>query len=429
MIKCGTVELQITPPLGLSIPGYFEDRRSVGIKDELYVKALVLDDGNTVVAIIVIDAVAIHQQDVIAIRERVRSQTGILWENIMVSATHIHTGPPVASTFKCIRDEEYVSILIKKSADAAVIAFKKMKPVKIGFNVGREESISFNRRFFMKDGSVRTNPGVNNPLIDKPTGPIDPDVCVMRIDDEQGKPQAFVTNFACHPDVVGGNEYSGDYPGELSNTLKKVYGQDIVSLFITGTCGNINHIDVTNKTFIGQDYYIKMGRVLAGEVIKTIEKIETSDNIKIKASLTCFKASTRELSEEMIKKAEDLMKLENADPIEKIFAEEIFVYLKKREKTLDVEVQAIKVGDLAIVGLPGEIFVEWGLKLKKSSPFKFNMLNTLANARCGYLPTLEAFSQGGYEPKTTRINQLVPEAVITMVNTVEELLLHIYEGK
>src|SRR5690554_5997301 len=133
-----------------------------------------------------------------------------------------------------------------------------MEPSKIGTGRGYVDNIAFNRRYFMKDGSVKTNPGVLNPNIDKPAGPIDPDVLVMKIEDMDGNILGAVVNFACHLDVVGGNEYCADYAGELSKTLKSFYGKDFITLFLTGLSGNINHINPNETIFRRNNHYKKM---------------------------------------------------------------------------------------------------------------------------------------------------------------------------
>lgn len=422
MIKCGMSEIPITPPLGLSIPGYFENRLSSGIKDELYAKAMVLDDGKNAAAFICLDAVAVYADQVRIIRERVSENTGIPFESIMVSATHIHTGLPVANSFKCLRDDAYVAFMLKKAADAAIISFNKRKPVRIGFGSGREDSISFNRRFFMKDGTVRTNPGFGNPDMVRPAGPIDPEVAVIRIDDLDGVPVGVVINFACHPDVVGGTEYSGDYPGELSRMLKKTLGNEIVSIFFNGTCGNINHLNAAGGVKPEAGHHIKMGRILAGEVLKVREKIKVKEDLEVRSSMGSIKSATRIVTSEDVEKAHEILASQTAPQIEKIYANEILVYSESVRSDEIVELQVITVGELAVAGLPGEVFVELGLDIKGRSPFKHNMISTNANARFGYIPTPEAFEQGGYEPRTTRVNRLEPGAGSKMVETVLEMM-------
>lgn len=434
MLKCGMSEVNITPPLGTEIPGYFHARIASGIKDELYAKAMVLDDGERVVALIAIDAIAIGKTQVQEIRKRSFEMTGILEKNIMVSATHSHTGGPVESWGEFIhKDDEYLSYLVKKSADAAVLAFNSRKPVRIGWGVGTENGIGFNRRYLMKDGTLRTNPGIKNPDIVKAAGPIDPDVTVMRIDDLDGKPIGVVTNFACHLDVVSGTEFCADYPGELSTVLKKVLGQEVVSLFLTGACGNINHIDVSGKFVTSANHYKRMGKVLAGEVLKCREKIDVTDNVKLASEIAVLAVEVRSPSEEYIEKAEDtirsttgeideLIKSSYGQLIELFYAKEAVRMYYEKEKVTEIDIQVISVGELGIVGLSGEIFVEFGLEIKNRSVFQYNMINTLANGSNGYVPTRDALYSGGYESRLCSSSKLEADAGYKMVDKAVEIL-------
>ncbi|NMB95454.1 MAG: hypothetical protein GYA02_02415, partial [Clostridiaceae bacterium] len=308
MFKCGLAEVDITPGLGSIIPGQFHVRYSTGIKDNLYAKAAVLDDGKNTLAIVAIDALFVEDTSVRKIREKVNKALRIPETNIMISATHIHSGGPVSDWGDYIKkDTSYIEHMINKCVDAVIIAHKNARPSVISFGKGTEKDISFNRRFLMEDGTVRTNAGIKNPDIVKPVGPIDPDVTIARIDDENGNIIGVITNFACHLDVVGGTEYSGDYPGELSRMLKKAYGENVISIFLTGTCGNINHVDVSGRITNYKDHYIKMGRILVGEVIKTLEKTELCNDFDLQAQSRKIKLSVRQPSPEALVKAKELI--------------------------------------------------------------------------------------------------------------------------
>lgn len=434
MLKCGFAECDITPILGSIVPGQFHVRYSSGIKDNLYTKATVLDNGTDILAVIAIDALFVEESSVKSIREKINKLIGIPKTNIMVSATHIHSGGPVCSWGDYIKkDATYIEHMINKSVDAAVIAYKKAKPAQISFGVGTENGISFNRRFLMKDGTVRTHAKRNDPNIDKPAGPIDPDVTIARIDDEEGNLMGVITNFACHLDVVGGDEYSGDYPGELSRMLKKTYGDNIVSIFITGTCGNINHNDATGKFVSTKNHYIRMGKVLAGEVIKTLEKTVPSSNLTLASKSHTIEIAVRQPSKEDLDKAKallentkgncnDLANNPGANLVECFYAKEAIRMSIEKEETVNVEVQVLKIGDLSITGLPGEIFVEFGLDIKERSASKYNMVNSLTNGIYGYIPIREAFAQGGYEPRLCATSRLEPEAGYKMADSAVDLL-------
>lgn len=405
MIYCGMYEAVITPPLGNSMPGHRSERKASGVRDDLYAKALVVESGESLAALVVVDALYVQRGEVERIRERIARNTPIAPEQVMVSATHTHSGPPIRPGFDGSRSEAYLDYLVERTADAVILAYRRREEASIGFATGRAEGIAFNRRFFMKDGTVRTNPGFLNPDVDRPAGPTDPEVLVVRIDDAQGRPIGVVSNFACHTDTLGGanTEFCADFPGELSDTLKRVLGRDVVSLFVLGACGDINHNDVTRPKAAAPGHYRKMGRILAGEVLKVREAIrpgEAAEGMAIAVEQALFPIEYRLPTEQETEEARRTLASEQSTDKERYFAKYVLGLPGDPVKTAEVEVQAFRLGELAIVGLPGEIFVEFGLTVKRESPYGHTIVNTLCNGSVqGYVCTKEAYEQGGYEPK------------------------------
>lgn len=411
---CGVSEVDITPALGSTIPGYFNDRKSTGVLDRLYAKAIVAECDESAVAFVVLDTILVPTNVVRRIRERVGKFTAILPARVMISATHTHTGPAVVSTTFLEADESYLEWLAEKAADAVIIAYNSRREARIGFGAGYEADIAFHRRFFMKDGTLRTNPGLRNPDVDRPAGPIDPEVGVVRIDDADGRPMGVITNYAVHTDTVGGTNYCADFPGELSVMLKKALGEHTVSLFMMGTSGNINHYNVMNGR--AEDYakpsqhYRKMGRILAGEVLKVREKIHTSGALQIDERHSAVTLQYRQPTEEQIHAAREALAQLPEGNVERNFAKELLEAASRGEGTTDAEVQTIAMGDLVIVGLPAEIFVEFGLEIKARSPYGLTLINELCNGFAGtYVCTPESYRLGGYEPRITSMNRLQEE--------------------
>ncbi|WJH33478.1 neutral/alkaline non-lysosomal ceramidase N-terminal domain-containing protein [Paenibacillus sp. CC-CFT747] len=430
MLKCGFSEVDITPPLGNPIPGYFENRISSGVKDALYAKACVVDADQNVIAFLVLDCIDLRRIDVERIRERVHAATGIEPEQTMVSATHTHTGPPAKPGFAGSVNETYMAWLAEKAADAVVMAYQRREEAHVAVGVGAEGDIAFNRRYLMKDGTYRTNPGIRNPDIVRAIGPIDPDVMVIRIDDSFGNPIGVISSYACHADCVGGTEYSADYPGELSRCIKRELGQQTVSLFMLGACGNINHIDVTGKANSTPDRYLRMGRILAGEVLKVREKAGWTQAAQgpVATGQVRFHAPFRKPSPEELECAEAAARSETAGTIELAFAAQMRKLLDSEETGTEVEIQAIAIGDAAVVAMPAEIFVEFGLDIKERSPFPFTIVNELANGSAsGYVCTREAYEQGGYEPRITNNSKLMIGAGERFVEKALELLFQLRE--
>lgn len=423
-MKCGMSEVQITPWLDCWMPGQMHYRSSQGVLDDLYAKALVLETKEHLAAIIVIDCVDLQRHMVETIRQRVNNHTHIPESHIMVSATHTHTGGPVKAGFAGDENEEYIQFLIKKSADAAILAFRDRKAARIGFGKGLEKDISFNRRYYMKDGKVRTNPPVGDPDMDRPEGPIDPEVLVVRIDDMDGKPIGVVSNFALHLDTVGGVEYSADFAGEISHQVKKTLGTDCVSLFMLGACGNINHVDVSGRIPRTVKQHIRLGRILAAEIMKVHCKIQTELNLSLKVEQTAFPIKLREPSKEQLSWAEEWLATDQGKKLERVMAQQIQILASKQEDLRrDIELQAFCIGEMAMVGLPGELFVEFGLQIKEESPYVFTLINQLCNASGnGYICTEAAHQNGGYEPNMTTSSRWPEETGRLMVTNIHQLL-------
>lgn len=433
MLLCGVSELDITPALGSTMPGYFTDRKSTGVIDRLYAKALVVDQDGSAVAFVVLDTILVPRSVVESIRARVGAMTDIPPGRVMVSATHTHTGPAVADTTFLKSDPVYLDWLAKKAADAVTIAYRTRREARIGFGAGQETSIAFHRRFFMKDGTLRTNPGLRNPDVVRSAGPIDPEVGVIRIDDAEGQPMGVVTNYAVHTDTVGGTLYCADFPGELSAVLKRALGEQTVSLFMMGASGNINHYDVFGGRL--EDYakpsrhYIKMGRILAGEVLKVREKIVTSTETKVEERKESVRLRYRQPSAQQIQAAHDAIATLPQTNVEYNFALELLEAAKRGEGETEAEIQTIAVGDAAVVGLPAEMFVEFGLSIKASSPYSLTLINELCNGIVGtYVCTRESYRLGGYEPRITSNNRLQEETGELFVECALGLLRGLRDG-
>lgn len=409
MLQCGMAELDITPPLGSSIPGYTNERKSSGILNPLYAKALVVDTGETALAIIAVDALYIPARETERIRDKLERVTGMSRVQVMVSATHSHTGAPVRQGLDGSLHEEYLFYMSERAADAAILAYSNRQPAKIGWGCGTLNGMSFNRRFWMKDGSLRTNPGRLNPNIDRPAGPIDPDVAVVRVDALDGSPIGVVTNFACHTDTVGGAAYSGDFPAYLSRELKKSLGEGAVSLFLLGACGDINHADVSRTGSEQGSMTEPIGVRLAEVALQVREQIATTESADAAAVRTTVTMRLREATAAEQEHARQALEQEGVSDVERFFAEQVLKVAALPGGEAELEVQAMRIGSLAIVGLPGEIFVELGLTVKRESPFSQTIVNTLCNGSIyGYVGTKEAYVQGGYEPKLKVFNRISP---------------------
>jgi len=419
-ILAGAYEIDITPPLGIDLAGYFNIRKADNILDNLYAKTVVLKTETNEVAITSCDLCVIPRELILKIRELASIWSNIPKDNIMISATHTHTGPVTTGLLAGEIDQAYIEVMTRKVATSIFMAKRNLQEAIVKVGRGKEESIIFNRRYVMKDGSIVTNPGKLNPNIVKPAGPIDPEMLVILIESKIGEPIALIINYSNHVDTIGGTGVSADYPGIMDKILKKFFG-NVPILFLNGAEGDVNHIDVNDPTPQGgYKEAERIGKVLAGKIIKTLSRVKILDiDLKIKNSL--LEIPIRKPSQGEIEKAKKLLSetIENESKeltafdlakgsveIERVYAQEILLISQLDRDFEELEIQCISLGDLCLLGIPGEPFVEIGLEIKQRSPFNYTGIVSLSNGYSGYIPTEKAFDEGGYETRLARSSKL-----------------------
>lgn len=439
-LKIGSAAVKITPPEGAPMAGYYSDRGAAGVHDELYAKAMVIEKDGSKIAIISCDLISVTSDIVSKVRDIVGKTLGITADNIMISATHSHTGPVIPKkndryTISGITSEilsKYISELPGLIAESAKLANAGLAPAKISMGLGHEESISFNRRFFMTDGTVGWNPGKLNPKIIKPAGPIDPEVIVLYSESSDGKPVSTYVNFAVHLDNVGGSEISADMPYTLSTILGKYKGNDMVTFFAQGCSGNINHINVKNKDpQKGHGEAQRIGTVLAGEVLKTYTRLQpievaniTTKREIVKLPLPDIKPTELPIAREVISRAG---KTNAPQFIDLVNAYKVIDVLDRKGEPFEAEIQVIALGEqCAIVTLPGEIFTELGMYIKSRSPYQYTMVVELTNGSIGYIPDRKAYIEGNYEPVSSRCG---PGSGEILTEKAIQLLYELKKGK
>ena len=414
-LRVGAAAVSITPPVGAALAGYYSPRQASAVHDELYASALVMEQDGSRAAMVVCDLLTLPRGIVLQSRQIIAQQCGIAADRVMISATHTHTGPalPVGSSRDPALEadtpqmQEYVRALPGLIARAVKEADAKLAPARVSAAIGREEHLSFNRRYFMSDGTVGWNPGKRNPKIVKPAGPIDPDVPVVYFESPAGEPIATYVNFAMHLDTTGGTLISSDYPYTLRTLLGRIKGPQMISIFSTGTCGDINHIDVNSSDpQQGTTEPQRIGTIMAGEVLKTYAKLQPVATSSPRAKSRVLELALPRVTDEDVAKARKVATTfgKNTPPfLERVNAFKVLDVAARQGKPLEAEVQVIALGDdLAWVALPGEIFVELGLEIKKQSPFKNTILVELADGSVGYVPTERAYKEGNYEPTSAR---------------------------
>ncbi|MGE5194369.1 MAG: neutral/alkaline non-lysosomal ceramidase N-terminal domain-containing protein, partial [Deltaproteobacteria bacterium] len=255
-LRVGVAEVDITPPVGFPMAGYYHERLADGVIDPLKARAVVFRDPHAEVALVVCDLIGIATDLSQVVRKRASEKTGIPASNIVLSATHSHTAPDYMKELYLNLGGErqdplraaYIEKLINGPIEAIAKAHAAAKPAGLECGSATQQTpVSFNRRFVMRDGSVRTWMNFDNPDVVRSAGPIDPAIGLLTIRNEKGEPLGILSNFALHLDTVGGLKWSADYPFFIEKTLRKAVGSDVISIFGTGCCGDINHVDPRSR--------------------------------------------------------------------------------------------------------------------------------------------------------------------------------------
>ena len=434
-LTAGLAVTDITPPIGYRMSGYFSERLSTGTSNPLGAKAIVLRQGDECAALVFCDIIGLSLDVSSRARRQAAEKTGIPAANILIAATHTHTGPLYFGALrKHFHDQavakdgsdpyekvDYPSGLIAKIVKAVTQANAAAKPIRLEAGTALQQGLSFNRRFHMKDGPVRFNPGVLNPDIVRAAGPIDPEVGIVFFREASSRSAAAaLVNFALHLDTVGGTMYAADYPFYLEQSLRDKHGSQFVLLFGTGTCGDINHIDVTRKERLKTDY---IGRMLAETVNAKTESLKTIAEPALAVQSEVVEVPLQRYGPEKVAWARENIKKVGAGELtflKQVEAYKILAVEMRRGRTIPLEVQVFRLSrDVAVVGLPGEVFVDLGLAIKRASPFANTLIIELCQDAPGYIPTKKAFAEGSYETVNSRIapggGEMMAEAAIRLL--------------
>lgn len=420
-MKFGFYEMDITPPMGSIIPGNFGARYCDEILDKLYVRTVVVQNDEKLLAIAVIDACGITIDITESIRQRAVSLMPIKPEDIMVMATHTHGGGPTLNWGEeIVTDSNYLRTLTERCADAMYMAWKNAKEGDM--LLGKEEitDISFIRVYEMKDGSLKTNPGrPNRDNVLKPTTTIDPELIVMAVKHGDSFSGAIV-NFATHPATVFSNQITGDYISILANEMKRIYGPEFVTVFINGACGNINHVNLFDEPKSSLEIYKEVGKAIAQKSQDAISKSEViTDNTLLSAS-TNAQVRLRKPTAEQLTKAKELFDSygdsliestpRGTDPnyVDMFFALQTFIIMADKRTVRDAFMQVFRIGSCYIAGTPTQLFVQYGKKIKKEIG-NTCMVSAFANDYLGYVPTPDCMREGVYEARLAPTSGLSAE--------------------
>ncbi len=406
----GTAQLDITPNLGCHLVGHFEDRVAEHIHDPLFVKALAIADGEREIGLICLDLIDVPKWVIAEAKAQIAERTGVPGDMVLISCTHTHTGPAASEALGTPAEPEYAKSLPTKIADAWVMAHNHKVPAEIARASGDCREEVHNRRWLMKDGTVRMNPGYQNPDAIRNAGPTDPQLgLLIARDPVTKKPLALYANLALH--YVGNGKslwVSADYFGYFAAAMQRIAGSEFLVTLANGTQGNINNCNFKQPARTSRHPYQQCERVanvVAAEAWKSWnllrdEDFKTSGTVGANLIMIPFKARTP-TAEQLADAKRIQSNPESVSKSELTYAREL-ILLQDLPSEYDVPVHVLRVNDLGIVGLHGEVFVEIGLDIKSRSPFLQTMVVGLANGSTGYIATDKALDEGSYETRLCR---------------------------
>lgn len=450
-LRAGAATSNITPDIGGLVVGGFMPFPSTHVHDELHARCLVLDNGDTRLAIVVCDLLGAARQMFDEAARLVREQTGIPRECLLMSATHTHSAVSALSENRYSVTEplsDYQKFVARRIADGVRRAVNNLAPARVGWGSGQEPDQVFNRRWFMKEGSiapnpfggidrVKMNPPRNSPDLIRPAGPTDPEVCVLSVQTAEGRPLAVLANYSLHyVGDVGAGHVSADYFPVVCDRLQQLLGADrqdppFVAMLSNGTSGNINNNDYSKPAPKAGPRYSKIREVaedVAQAAHQAIQGITHHDWVPLDGRFLDLSLGARQPTPEQLARAEELVKkprlIGGRTALDVIYAERT---LKMRDvgPEIAVPVQALRIGDAGICGIACETFVETGLELKEKSPFKTTFTHSIAGGYFGYLPTPEHHALGGYET-WLGTNRLEVQASVKITAALLEMLQSMY---
>ena len=440
--KAGAAKIKITPPLGLEMSGFaHKERMACGKDSELYARALVLSDNNTKVGIASCDLLFLEKRYTNRICKKVENETGIPAKNIMICATHTHSGPRISSHLfgktLPVKNKTYTKKVVDLISKSIISATKNLAEADVGIGSSQMvDGFGENSRYLLEDGTIALVDFARDEIV-RPTGPVDPEVGVIYVRGQDKRTIAILYNYSCHPCTYAENRYFADYPGITSDLLEKKFGG--IAIFTPGACGNIHPVEA----WLSEDALLKYsnavernGKQLAHKIsdiiqgIKVYSKMEI-DSLKEEVSVPLRKFTR--LEEEDMRKILDHQNF-SREIKEKILAtyQYEFKWLKKRYKnSVNTLLQVVRIGNSLLVGIPGELFVEFGLKIKRElneRNYKVFIVE-LANDWIGYIPTAQAFKLGGYQTWTANSSKVSNRTGELLIKKSLKLAIKIIEDR
>lgn len=428
VFKAGAATSNITPMLGTPRVGGWQPYPSTHVHDELHARCLVLDDGLTRLAWVVVDNVGVPREVFDEAKRLVRDETGLPFANMMMSATHTHRGVSARGSAAMTGGgpfDDYQRFLIRRIADGVRRAINNLEPARIGWGAGQVPQHVHNRRWKLKEGVTVVNPfggrdrAVNNPgakqrdLVLEPAGPVNPEVYFVSVQSPGGRPIALLANYWLHyvgPGSVPQDHLSADYFGAFCDRIQELLGADrqdppFVGLLANGPCGDVGSTNRAANAPPAPRYgpYEKIRKVaddVAQEVLRVHRTTKHHDWVELKAVAEELELKMRRPTPELVAWAQGVLaRPANVSPIhvrEVTYARRTLA-AREWPETVSIVLQTFRIGGLGVAAIPFEVFAETGLEIKAKSPFKDTFTIELANGSYAYLPTPEQHELGSYE--------------------------------
>jgi putative membrane-bound dehydrogenase-like protein len=436
-LRAGAAAVNITPPLGEPIVGGFHPYPATHVHDELHARCLVLDDGTTRLALVVCDLLGVHRSVSDEARRLIAAETGIPPEHVLISATHTHSattalGGTGDERFKPTLDQltPYQAFVVRRIADGVRRAANLLRPAELAVGTVDAPEHVFNRRWFMRPGTmpenpfgsaddlVKMNPPAGSPNLDRPAGPTDPTISIIAVREPDGRPISVYAAYSLHyVGGVGPGHVSADYFAIVCDELARLSGGDradppFVALLANGTSGDINNINFRTPR-PAQPPYVQMRAVatdVAAKIHGALPGLAYTRSVPLAARYRELELGARHPTDKEAAWSAKTLETPTADDAKKslseIYAERVRA-LAKQPPTVAVPLQVLKVGPARIGAMPCEVFCEIGLDFRRRSGGSPGFLVSIAHGYMGYLPTPRQHDLGGYEtwPGTNRLER------------------------
>jgi hypothetical protein len=405
-LNVGAARADVTPPVKNELAGHGH-RIAEGLHDPLFAKVLYLETKRERFALVTTDLLGFDLDFTKEVRALAREYTGLAPAKVLLTASHTHSGPHLRTLHGEFSNPAYRRVVIEKIAGAIYEATRNARPAAFGWGRG-ELRESVNRRVNMPDGRHFYLPR-NRHLQPFAKEPTDPEVGVLSFRTPKGDPVATLVNYTAHAICVGlGSPFiSADYPGVMQQVIESKLGG--VALFANGACGDVHPIGFES----GHERAKIMGEALAREALRVAKRIRHSRSVNLRTLRAAVKLPLRK----------DVIRKKDAVLVARKDCEGFVGYAAKflRMKAFDTEMQAVALGDVALVGAPGELLVEIGSAIKRASPFRATYILYNANDYVGYIPHLAAYREGGYEEATllaSDAGRIVEKTALAMLKRV-----------